>query len=147
VQGRYAEAEPLIKRSLAIREKVLGSDHPDVARSLNNLADLYERQGRYAEAQPLFERALSIRGRAVGPDHPDTATSMNNLASFYQAEGRAADALPLVQRLVATGRAQLRAALPVLWTRSGNNWCRPKRPSTMRSMRSSAAPARRRRLP
>jgi tetratricopeptide (TPR) repeat protein len=68
VQGRYAEAEPLIRRSLAIREKVLGREHPDVARSLNNLADLYERQRRYAEAQPLFERALAIRERAVGPD-------------------------------------------------------------------------------
>ena len=30
-QGRYAEAEPLYKRSLAIREKALGPDHPDVA--------------------------------------------------------------------------------------------------------------------
>lgn len=114
VQSRYAEAEPLIKRSLAIREKVLGPEHPDVARSLNNLADLYERQARYAEALPLFQRALSIRERAVGPDHPDTATSMNNLAAFYQASGRPADALPLVQRLTASGRAQLRAALPVL---------------------------------
>src|SRR5882757_5382923 len=114
VQGRYPEAEPLIKRSLAIREKVLVSDHPDVARSLNNLADLYERQGRYADAEPLYQRALAVRERAVGPDHPDTAASTNNLASFYQAEGRPADALPLVQRLIGQGRAQLRAALPVL---------------------------------
>ena len=37
-QGRYADAEPLHKRSLAIREKALGPDHPDVAQSLNNLA-------------------------------------------------------------------------------------------------------------
>jgi hypothetical protein len=29
------------QRSPAIREKVLGASHPDVARSLNNLADLY----------------------------------------------------------------------------------------------------------
>jgi tetratricopeptide (TPR) repeat protein len=111
VQNRYAVAEPLIKRSLAIREKVLGRDHPDVARSLNNLADLYEWQGRYVEAEPLFERALAVRERAVGPDHPDTA---NNLAAFYQASGRPDDALPLVERLIASGRAQLRAALPVL---------------------------------
>jgi CHAT domain-containing protein/Tfp pilus assembly protein PilF len=114
VQGRHAEAEPLIRRSLAIREKVLGREHPDVARSLNNLADLYERQGRYAEAGPLFERALAIRERAVGPDHPDTAASTNNLAAFYQASGRPGDALPLVQRLIGNGRAQPRAALPVL---------------------------------
>ena len=29
---------PLAERALAIREKVLGKEHPDVASSLNNLA-------------------------------------------------------------------------------------------------------------
>ena len=42
--------------SLAIREKALGPDHPDVATSLNNLAELYEAQGRYADAEPLYKR-------------------------------------------------------------------------------------------
>jgi CHAT domain-containing protein len=113
-EGRYADAEPAIKQSLAIREKVLGRDHVDVARSLNNLADLYQRQARYADAEPIYKRALDIRERTVGPDHPDTAASVNNLASLYQAEGRTADALPLVERMMAGGRAQLRVALPVL---------------------------------
>jgi CHAT domain-containing protein/Tfp pilus assembly protein PilF len=115
VEDRYADAEPLIKRSLAIREKLLGRDHPDVARSLNNLADLYERQGRYAEAEPLYQRALAIRERALGSDHPDAWTSLNNLASFYQTQRRTADALPLVERTIASGRAQLRVALAVLF--------------------------------
>lgn len=115
VLARYGDAEPLIRRSLAIREKVLGPDHPDVARSLNNLADLYERQRRLAEAEPLYQRALAIRERAVGADHPDTAVSTNNLALLYRAEGRVADALPLVERMIGSGRAQLRAALPVLF--------------------------------
>ncbi len=44
-QDRYAEAEPLYQRSMAIREKALGPEHPDVAQSLNNLAGLYEAQG------------------------------------------------------------------------------------------------------
>ncbi|CAN0490807.1 unnamed protein product, partial [Scytosiphon promiscuus] len=39
-QARFAEAEPLLERSLAIREKVLGAEHPDVARSLNTYAEL-----------------------------------------------------------------------------------------------------------
>ena len=39
-QGRYAEAEPLYQRSLAILQKAHGRDHPDVAISLNNLAAL-----------------------------------------------------------------------------------------------------------
>ena len=41
-QGKYAEAEPLYKRALAIDEKALGSDHLDVATDLNNLALLYK---------------------------------------------------------------------------------------------------------
>ena len=42
-QGRYAEAEPLYKRSLAIREKGLGPDHPDTATVRGNLAALLDR--------------------------------------------------------------------------------------------------------
>ncbi len=39
-QGKYAEAEPLYQRALAIWEKALGPEHPNVATSVNNLADL-----------------------------------------------------------------------------------------------------------
>src|SRR5580704_8615216 len=74
--GRYAEAIPLAQQVLAIREKMLGPDHPDVALSLNSLASLYDKQGRYAEAEPLYKRALVIRGKAFGPDHPDVAQSL-----------------------------------------------------------------------
>jgi CHAT domain-containing protein/Tfp pilus assembly protein PilF len=119
-EGRFAEAEPLIRQSLAIREKLLGRDHPDVARSLNNLADLAQRQQRYAEAEPLFVRALAIRERALGPDHPDVATARGNLAALYQDQGRTAAALPLVEQTIASGRAQLRIALPVLFAAAGD---------------------------
>ncbi len=94
---------------------MLGPDHPDVARSLNNMADLYERQNRYADAEPLYRRALSIRERAAGPDHPETATSANNLAYLLRLEDKTADALPLLARLIVNGRAQTRVALPVLY--------------------------------
>ena len=60
-QGKYAEAEALYKRALAIREKALGQDHPDVADILNNLAIVYENQGKYAEAEGLYQRALAIK--------------------------------------------------------------------------------------
>ena len=65
-QGKYAEAEPLHKRALQIREKALGPAHPNVATSLNNLALLYDAQGKYAEAEPLHKRALQIREKALG---------------------------------------------------------------------------------
>jgi C-terminal processing protease CtpA/Prc len=40
IAGRYSEAIPLVQRALAMREKALGPDHPDVATLLNNLASL-----------------------------------------------------------------------------------------------------------
>ena len=40
-QGKYSRAEPLYERSLALREKLLGPSHLDVARSLDNLAYTY----------------------------------------------------------------------------------------------------------
>ena len=44
-QGKYSEAIPLAEQTLAIRKRILGDHHPDVATSLNNLALLYENQG------------------------------------------------------------------------------------------------------
>ncbi|CAM9843341.1 unnamed protein product, partial [Ectocarpus sp. 13 AM-2016] len=80
LQGKYSEAEPLYERSLAIRQKALGFDHPDVAQSLNNYAELLRAQGKYDEAEPLYERSLAIREKALGPEHPDVAQSLNNRA-------------------------------------------------------------------
>ena len=87
-RARYAEAEPLLQRSVAIREQPLGPQHPDLATSLNNLAGLYHAQGQYGKAEPLYQRALAIREQALGPRHPDVATSLNNLAGLYHAQGQ-----------------------------------------------------------
>ena len=43
-RGKYRDAEPLCKKALEIREKVLGREHPDVAKQLNNLALLCQNQ-------------------------------------------------------------------------------------------------------
>ena len=55
--------EPLYKRALAIREKALGPDHPDVATSLDNLAALYRAQSRYGVL--LRRRAILTRVLAM----------------------------------------------------------------------------------
>src|SRR5262245_43105956 len=81
--GKYGEAIPLAERVLAIREKSLGRDHPNVALALNNLALLYKAEGRYADAEPLYKRASSIYENVLGPTHPYVAASLNNLAGLY----------------------------------------------------------------
>jgi len=97
-RGRYAESQALFERALAIGERALGRDHPDVARSLDNLAIAHGKQGRYVDAQALIERALAICERALGPDHPDVARRLNNIANIYYEQGRYAEAQPLHER-------------------------------------------------
>ena len=100
-RARYTEAKPLLRRSLAIRKKVLGSDHPDTAISLNNLGVVLRFQGRYGQAEPLIRRSLTIRKKVLGSDHPDTAISLNNLALLLQAQGRYGEAEPLFRQALA----------------------------------------------
>src|SRR5262245_45363123 len=59
--AKFADGVVTAQQALAIRERVLGPNHLEVAQSLTSLADLYREQGRYAEAEPLFRRALTIR--------------------------------------------------------------------------------------
>jgi tetratricopeptide (TPR) repeat protein len=59
-EGHYAEAEPLYKRSLAIAEKALGPDHPDVGINLNNLAALYFVQRDWVRAADFWRRSTRV---------------------------------------------------------------------------------------
>ncbi len=65
-QGRYGEAEPLYKRALAIWEKALGPEHPDVAKSLANYAALLRETDRDVAAEMLEARAT---GPGPAPAH------------------------------------------------------------------------------
>ncbi|MBF0602527.1 MAG: CHAT domain-containing protein, partial [Nitrospirae bacterium] len=85
----------------AIREKALGPEHPDVAQSLNNLAELYRVQGHYAQAEPLYKRSLAIREKALGPEHPEVALNLNDLAVLYKTQGQYAQAELLYKRSLA----------------------------------------------
>jgi tetratricopeptide (TPR) repeat protein len=90
----------LLERALAIREQVLGPDHPDTAQSLNNLAGLLQVTGDYMGARPLLERALAIWEQTLGPDHPTTAQSLNNLGLLLQFIGEHVGARPLLERVL-----------------------------------------------
>jgi tetratricopeptide (TPR) repeat protein len=99
--GDYIGAQPAVERALALSERGLGPDHPKVATSLNNLAELYRVQGRYAEAKPLSRRALAIREQALGPSHLDVAQSLHDLALLYYVQGRYGEAEPLYVQALA----------------------------------------------
>jgi len=82
-RARYAEAEPLFRKSLAISEDSYGHDHPEVAIRLNNLAQLLKSTNRLDEAEPLYRRAVEVWEKALGSEHRDVAAGLNNLARCY----------------------------------------------------------------
>ena len=100
-KGQYDRAVIVAKKALEIAEKALGPDHPDVATSLNNLAELYRTQGQYAQAEPLYKRSLVIWEKALGPDHPNVATSLENMAVLYRETGRVKAGQELEKRVLA----------------------------------------------
>ena len=100
-QGLYLEAVDPAKRGLGIAERTFGSEHPNVGRSLNNLAFLYHRIGKYAEAEPLYARALEIAKKVFGPDNVNVAISISNLAANYTNQGKYTEAETLHKKALA----------------------------------------------
>jgi hypothetical protein len=74
---------------LAVRERLLGTNHQRTLASRNNLAVAYRETGRVADAIPLFEQNLAACERLLGADHPRTRATRNNLALAYRDAARA----------------------------------------------------------
>ncbi len=64
-QNRFDDAIPLFERALAIDEKALGPDHPDVAPVLEHYAVPLRRMGRTAQAEAAEDRVRNIRDRSA----------------------------------------------------------------------------------
>jgi len=87
-QGRDAEAEPLCLRVLALKERSLGPEHPNVAATLKDLVEIYRALGKTAEAESCHARAFAILERAIGPDLPELSESLSNSAILGPEEPR-----------------------------------------------------------
>jgi tetratricopeptide (TPR) repeat protein len=77
--GLPHRAESLYRQALAIKEELLGADHPEVALIANNLGTLLHGQQRTAEAAQQFSRALTIARNSYPSGHPATLDILHNL--------------------------------------------------------------------
>ncbi|HTQ79749.1 MAG TPA: serine/threonine-protein kinase [Thermoanaerobaculia bacterium] len=113
-QAQHREAESLYRRALAIEERTLPADDPELAITLNNLGAFYGYRGDLAQAEPLLRRALHIRETALGPEHPDVAVTLNNLAILKAYEHQPKESEALFKRGLAIREATLAADHPDL---------------------------------
>ncbi len=101
--GLFRRAEFLLLRSLEVRRKVLGPQHPDTLASMNDLGEAIRWQGRDAEAEKLIREALNGRQQVLGPDHPATLASMYTLGVLLS-DNRPAESEKLLRALLETQR-------------------------------------------
>jgi CHAT domain-containing protein/tetratricopeptide (TPR) repeat protein len=97
----------LARRSISIRERLLGPDHPDTARSVNNLANLLAESGEYVDAKPLYERVLRTQEKKLGPDDLSLARTYNNVANLISDMGDYTGSGPMYERALAIKEKKL----------------------------------------
>ena len=85
--GDYPAAERLLREAATVQEATLGSLHPDLASTLNNLAFVCEHTNNIAEAERGYRRAHAIAVASLGPRDPFVATSVKNLVGFCATHG------------------------------------------------------------
>lgn len=63
-QGRYAEAEPLYKQAITVKERAFGPLHSELIPVLENYAKMLRAAGRSAEADKMDHKAKAIFARS-----------------------------------------------------------------------------------
>lgn len=95
-QKRYDQAAELLQQALHIQEQTLGMEHPQVARSLYNLALLaVTPQDDYQDAADYCARALAIRQQALLPHHPDLSAVTQKYTEILQHINHTSGPFPL----------------------------------------------------
>lgn len=100
-QGSYSEAEVLFQRLLAVKENMLGADHPELISVLDNFAWCFFKQRRHAQAAALFRRILAIEEHVLCKDYPGLANTLDNLAAVAVEQGSYEEAESLYRRALA----------------------------------------------
>ncbi|KAM7207997.1 hypothetical protein V8F06_014959, partial [Rhypophila decipiens] len=101
ILGNYSEAEQLHRQTLALRTKVLGSEHPDTLNTMLGVANAVNQHGNYSEAEQLYRQTLALQTKVLGSEHPDTLNTMLGVANAVRDQGNYSEAEQLYRQTLA----------------------------------------------
>ena len=99
-QGKYSDAEKLIRSITEVRTLFLGPEHRDTLDSRHRLIYPLTRQTKYAEAETEARQVLKLREKVLGPEDVDTLVSRYNLAETLIDQGKYAEAEALYREVI-----------------------------------------------
>jgi eukaryotic-like serine/threonine-protein kinase len=105
--GLLSESHKLLERTLAVQQRVLGSENPDTLRTASLLGMVLRKEGHSEEAEKLDRETLAIQNRVLGPENQDTLATMSGLANALMWEGKTTEAEKLDRELVEIRRRVL----------------------------------------
>lgn len=104
--GRYDDAEVLVRRAHEDRLGLLGEDHPDVAETLFEMAEIELGRAQFETAAELYQQALDIRRVALDPMSPRIAATLNRLGWALANQGNVDAARAALEESIASYRVQ-----------------------------------------
>lgn len=96
-QGRFADAEAVIRKQLQLLETAYGEKHADYSKTLNNLGLILSEQRKYKEAEEVHRRALKLRELYDTPPRRNVAVSLLNLGKIYYEQDKFSEAEALFE--------------------------------------------------
>jgi tetratricopeptide (TPR) repeat protein len=97
----YEEAIKYYEKSLEIKLKIHGDQHPSIARTYHNLGSVWKTIGKYDQALYYYEKTLALDIKIYGDQHPSTATTYNSLGLFWSAKGNLDKAIKYYEKTLA----------------------------------------------
>jgi tetratricopeptide (TPR) repeat protein len=100
-QKRYADAEPLARWALSVRDADKSATPNAVFQCVYTLALIQSAQKHHGEAEQLLKRSLELQEKNLGREHINSVLLLNQLATVYVGQTKYADAEPLYVRAIA----------------------------------------------
>ncbi len=99
--GDYTNCLAMNRNALALREKLYGKEHPDVASSLQKIGGVLNSLGRLTEAETCYRQALAMEQKLLGPTNLAVAESLSYLGMVFIEQKRYAEAETNLNRSLA----------------------------------------------
>jgi tetratricopeptide (TPR) repeat protein len=96
-RGQSAKAEPLFERAIAIKQKAMGADNPEVVASVGKMCHFYLKAGNGAKADALSNKILAYADKMM-KDRTNVSSSFSKLSAFYQSHKELESAEVLVKQ-------------------------------------------------